>query len=336
MPFHMSEIKNSVIHRILILVLLILFCVLFFTSSTLAMNRLGCLGAGLTEYFVPGLGYALARQWDKAIVMGGARWIAAERYYQARDSGYYQGNADDIYTHVESEDSESGKSETTVRLTKETWEAHYYGNLYGNLLFTTWGDLYQNSCGSNTETYSLMLSPFRLDHFYKKWQFWVPITVLMWNHALFSEYSKVEYRLERGLTREDLNRDAFPQYYMVGVGEEMLFRGIIQHYFFTLLKDMWGLSPNASRHASIYSASAIFAAAHSGEGFTANPLGAFIFGVYEGYVYHPSVEEFDLITAIAIHAWWDILIMYTILSHADFHESQSDVYIPLFKVGFRF
>ena len=323
-------------------ILPVFLCTLIFQLSAsnhnhaYAISRGGCFGAAAAEYFVPGLGYAITRQWDKAIVFGGMRLYTGYKASEAFNSEYYQDDPDDIYETVDADESESGKDEIRVTLNKETWDAHYFSNLYGNLLFVTWGDLYQHSCQENTETYSLLFSPFRFDHFYNKWQFWLPILVLAGNYQSYDDNTMVEYYLKRGLTKDKINRDTFPQYYMVGVGEEMFFRGVVQHYFFESLRDFWKFSPSASRHLSILGASAVFAAAHTGTGFTASPATAFLFGLYEGYVYHPSLEEFDLITAIAIHSWWDLIVSYTILNHATYKEFHSDVQVPLFRIGFNF
>lgn len=319
------------------LALAILISTFFSANSPLmAVSRLGCLGAGAAEYLLPGSGYLFTGQWDKSIILGGGRWIAGNQYYQAATSEYYQEDRGDIYKVIEAEDSESEKTEISIYLNKETWQADFYGNIYGNLLFITWGDMYQHGCQSNTETYRWMLSPFRFDHFYNKWWFWVPFVYQMGMYAYFSDYAKVEYHLQRGLRESDLKQTAFPENYMIGVGEEMFFRGTVQHYLFEQLDNFWGFSPSASRYLSIAGASAIFAAAHDGSGFTASPLGAFFFGIYEGFVYHPSIEEFDLTTAIAIHSWWDIWVYYAILNHAEFKEYDTDARIPVFKIGFRF
>lgn len=321
---------------------LILVSLFTLEGSASAMNRLGCLGLGAAEIWVPGLGYGISRQWDKAAIIGGSRWVFSSLAYPSYDSEHYQDDPDDIYETVDAEDSESGKTETHITLNKETWDANYYSSLNFNLLLVTWGDLYQHSCEPNTETYDLMLSPFRFNHFYKKWEFWVPIGLLLANYAYQAGTPKsesdtrVKYYLRRGLTESDIKRDSFPKYYMVGVGEEMFFRGTLQHYFFETMKDRWAMSPSASRHLSILGASAVFAAAHDGTGFTANARWAFLFGIYEGYVYHPSLESFDLTTAIAIHAWWDILVTYTILNNAEFTESQSKMEVPLISIGFRY
>ncbi|MBT4267491.1 MAG: CPBP family intramembrane metalloprotease [Deltaproteobacteria bacterium] len=307
-----------------------------------AMSRLGCLGLGAAEVWVPGLGYGISRQWDKAIVFGSSRLITSSLAYSSYDTIYYQDDPDQIYQTVDKANTESGKTETRVYLNKETWDANYYSSLNFNLLLISLGDLYQHSCKPNTETYDLMLSPFRFDHFYKKWEFWIPIGVLIGNFAYFNEASekesetRVRYFLKRGLKESDLRRDSFPKYYFVGVGEEMFFRGTLQHYFFETMKDSWGVSPAASRHLSIAAASVVFAAGHDGNGFTADYFWAFMFGIYEGYVYHPSLESFDLMTAIAVHSWWDLLVTYTILNSAEFTESQAKVKIPLLSIGFRY
>lgn len=316
--------------------LITVLLIISFPASGFGISRGGCFGAAAAEYFVPGLGYAITRQWDKAVVIGGLRLYTGYKAVEAYSSEYYQEDEDDIYEFISADDSESGKDETTVTLTKETWEAHYYGSLYGNFLFVTWGDLYQFSCQENTETYALMASPLRFDHFYNKWQFWVPVGIALANYFTYEDDSIVEYHLSRGLTEDQMRRESFPQYYFVGVGEEMFFRGVVQHYFFESFRDYWNFSPGASRHLSILGASAVFALAHTGAGFTASPATAFLFGIYEGYTYHPSIEEFDLITAIAVHSWWDLIVSYTILNHASFKEYQSDLEFPVFQVGFRF
>ena len=304
-------------------------------GQSLAVSRLGCLGAAAVEYIVPGAGYAFTKQWDKALVFGGARWITRDQFFLAAGSEHYQENGT-VYRVVDADDSVSGKTETNIYMNKETWTAEYNASLNLNLLLISWADLYQNDCKINTETYQLMLSPFRFDLFYKKWSFWLPMAMRIASYATFSDNSKVEYFLQRGLTAADLKRDTFSQLYMVGIGEEMFFRGTVQHHLFFTLMDDWGFSAQVSRHLAVVGASAFFAAAHNGEGFAATPTGAFFFGLYEGYVYHPSLSEFDLATAIAIHAWWNILISYAILNHAEFTESQKSIRVPVFRIGFNF
>ncbi len=331
------------------------FCIVsIFPANGYGLSSWGCFGAGAAEYFVPGLGYAITLQVDKALILGGGRWYTGRKYSDAADSDDYESDPDKIYRTTDRDDSESGKEEVSIYLNESTWEANYYGNLYSNLLLTTWGDLYQNGCQPNRETYSLMASPFRFSHFYDNWMFWLPMAIALANYRFISDETKIDYYLEKGLSERDLKNDSFSQYYMVGVGEEMFFRGTIQHYLFESMKGYWGMSAASSRHGSIFAASLLFAAAHSGKGFTANSAQAFLFGLYEGYVYHPSLEEFDLTTAIAVHAWWDLLVAYAILNNAEFHEDRENVYdgdssksktgngvarstvFPLMRIAFRF
>ena len=316
-----------------------LFFISFFLSavysSAFGVSSLGCFGAAFLELPVPGLGYGLTKQWDKMISFGLVRHGAIIKASEGFNSEYYQ-KPDQIYVQRDAEESNSGKYETDVYLNRETWEARFYSSINFDLLLTTWGDMYLNDCENNVATYHSLAAPVDFPHFYKKWMFWAPISLLVYNHMTFDQYSEVNYFLGRGLTRNQLERESYAQYYLVGVGEEMFFRGTIQTAIFRLMRDDWDIHPRWSRHLSILSAASIFGAAHSGTGFSADSIQAFLYGVYQGYVFHPSLDEFDLTTAIAIHSWWDIIIAYTILSHAEFHETDSRVEVPLLQIGFMF
>lgn len=340
---------HSSLHKIKVNISAFLFFNLLLGFSTCyAEGGWRCFGAGVAELFVPGLGYVMTSQYDKSLLLGGGRWIASNKMAEAEDSEGYQEDSDDIYVTIDADESESEKEETYVYMNRETWTYRYNASLYSNLLLTTWGDMYQHGCKPNTETYQWMAAPLNFAHFYDNWMFWLPTLFLVGNYHTIDKYVKVEYYLGRGLTQSQVRRDSLSQYYMVGVGEEMFFRGAVQHSIYDALKDRLEFSPALSRHMSIFLASAVFAAAHNGAGFTANSGSAFLFGLYEGYVYHPSIDEFDLTTAIAVHAWWDILVTYAILNHAEFFEKEEDVSndqkekkrtspsIPLASIAFRF
>ena len=49
-------------------------------SSTRA--DLNCAGSALAEWLVPGLGYAINDDYDKALIFGGLRWWAINGYMQ--------------------------------------------------------------------------------------------------------------------------------------------------------------------------------------------------------------------------------------------------------------
>ncbi|MCP4298500.1 MAG: CPBP family intramembrane metalloprotease [Proteobacteria bacterium] len=314
-----------------------LFILIVYPDSSLyAISRLKCLGAGLAELYIPGMGYAITRQWDKAVILGGSRWFLSGQVLNSIDSDNYQKEPDDIYHIVNEEDSNSGQTEVSVYLNKATWEGQLAGSLYGNLLLTSWSDLYMHRCQPNTTTYSYLAAPFQFSHFYKKWQFWVPTLLALQANFSLSEDSRINYYLGKGLTENQLRRDSFPKYGMVGVGEEMFFRGAAQTFFYQTWQETFGVSPSMAHHLGVFTAAAFFGAAHDGTGFSADFGSAFIFGIYEGYVYQPSINEFDLTTAIAIHAWYDIILTYAIYNNATFHELDDQIEIPLMRVAFTF
>jgi len=92
-------------------------------------------------------------------------------------------------------------------------------------------------------------------------------------------------------------------------------------------------------------ASSLFAVAHDGSGFSANPGAAFLAGLYLGTVYHPAQGDFNLTEAIAIHSWWNSLISYknyrdaTFVERADGETAKTlrvNNYQPLFGFTYRF
>lgn len=308
------------------MLLIIGIAILSSGNAAYAVSNMKCLGASMLEFFLPGVGYVYLDQYDKAVLLGGGRWTTLFFYQEAVRSEEYQGDNDKIYQRTSSGESETGEEELRVFLNKETWQAEYNMSLNTNLLLISLGDMYMNRCQPNFETYKYMFSPIRIDHFFDNWMFWFPMALLAAFPEEFAETSGVEYFLERGLSSSDIFRDSGVRYYTVGVGEEMISRGTIQNFFFEKMKNSWGWNPQFSRHASVLAAAAVFAAGHSGEGHSTDASGAFFMGIYLGYTYHPSLEEFDLMTAIALHSWWDMMIMYIILKNAEFYENQEDVY----------
>lgn len=304
--------------------------------SLMAMSKLACFGAAVAEAYVPGLGYTLTGQLDKAAIFGGARWAAGFKIGEAMDSPYFQETAEDIYL-VEKGDPVNGvPDQTWVYLNQETWNYQFYATISQNMLFTAWGDMYRNRCKSGGDTYEMMAAPLDVGHWANKWEFWAPIALVVYSAMNYEKFNKTEYHLGNGLTEKQIRQDSFPMFYMVGVGEEMLFRGTFQHAFFDLYQESFNMSPHASRLGAILSGAAVFGAAHSGNGFSANAGQAFLAGIYFGYLYQPDPDNFDLKTAIAVHAWWDLIITYAILNSATFIEEDTPVAVPLVNIAFNF
>lgn len=280
-----------------------------------ARDNFNCWLLAGAEFLIPGMGYAIMQDWDKMVFLGGARWASGMAYVQYASHDDYQEDSDDIYV----ETGEGDDEELHIFLNKETFLANTNASIYSNLTYATMYDLYDGGCENNPDTYYNFLAPIRFDKHFDSIQFWAPLAVL--GGSLDTD-TNTTYHVEKGLTRSEMQRYGFLQYYLVGVGEEMLFRGVIQRSLYYWLKDSY--SRTASRWGAIVGASTIFGLAHSGEGLTAGPGAAFLAGLYLGWVYQDENEQFDLDKAIAIHSWWDVGITYHNLAHSDFEELDQD------------
>ncbi len=302
-----------VLRKILLQGLGIFIC-LVIPFSAWGVSSIGCIGATVAEYLLPGLGYGFLGHYDKMLVFGGARWVTLNKYMQYSTDDDYEENFSNIYSRREIEDE---KIQHDFFYSRETFYANAYSSMYGNLTFATFYDLYESGCDENTETFGLMLAPFQIWNFYDKWTFWLPT---IWASSVSLELDLVTYHVDNDLSRNEMINTSFLKYQLVGVGEEMLFRGIIQQSLYNLYS--MGMSKSISRWGSIITASAVFGAAHSGAGFTATPAIAFLAGLYLGIIYHPADGEFELIEPIAIHSWWDTILENRRLRGATFIERE--------------
>ena len=329
----MKFVKTSILHVFILLVG-------FFTPfSVWGVSSLGCLGATVAEYLIPGLGYGVLGHYDKMIVLGGSRWMAINKYLAYSSSDDYEEYYKKIHKKTELSD---GKEQHDFFYSRETYYANAYLSVYGNLTYTTFYDLYEKGCENNSETYGLMLAPFQVWEFGDELTFWAPT---IWASSAPLDTDKLTYHVDTDLSKTEMINMSFLQYQLVGVGEELLFRGVIQQSLFKLYSN--GLSKNISRWGSILTASAIFGAAHNGAGFSASPGIAFAAGIYLGWVYHPADGDFDLIQPIAIHSWWDTILEHRRLQGGNYVERKqgenalnyplkSERIYPLFGFNYRF
>ena len=116
-----------------------------------------------------------------------------------------------------------------------------------------------------------MLSPFQVMDYGNKLTFWIP-TLIVKTVPMDSEL--VYYHVDRHLTRQEMLQLSFLEYQLVGIGEEMLFRGVLQRFLFNMYSQ--GFSKGFSRWGSILTASTAFASAQTSKGFTATPIAAFL------------------------------------------------------------
>ncbi len=327
----------------------LMLIVSFFLYSTQSLYAVGgggwsCFGWGALEAGAPGVGYLVTKQYEKAALLGGSRWIFMYQAEMARGKEDFQGDgtdyngldSDQIVSQVNQEDSEINKDELYFYYNKASWDYTYYQGLDSNFAMIAIADLYRGGCKANGETADLMLSPVRFDHFLTNWMFYPPILMLAYSAQTWSDTTKIEYHLGTGLKESTVFRDSMVTHYGVGIAEEMLFRGTIQHSLFDLYSKDWGWSPELSRHLSIASGSAIFGLAHNGVGGSADSASAFFYGIYLGYVYHPKLGEHDLMTSIAIHSWNNMIVSYLMLKNAEVTETQDEVSVPLLNIAFEF
>jgi len=231
--------------------------------SALGVSSLGCLGATVAEYLIPGLGYGVLGHYDKMLVLGGSRWMAINKYLTYSSSADYEKYYNKIYKETELTDDEN---QHDYFYSRETYFANAYLSMYGNLTFATFYDLYETGCEKNTETFGMMLAPFQVWEFADELTFWGPT---IWASTVSLDTNLLTYHVDSDLSKTEMINTSFLQYQLVGVGEEMLFRGVIQQSLFKLYST--GLSKGLSRWGSILTASAIFGAAHNGAGFSASP-----------------------------------------------------------------
>jgi len=286
---------------------------LLIPNTTWGVSSLSCLGATVAEYLIPGLGYGVLGQFDKMLILGGARWMAINKYMAYVSDSDFEQNYENIYKKTNLEDE---KTQHDFFYSKETFYANAYLSIYGDLTFVTFYDLYDKGCEYNPDTYGLMLSPFKIWEYGDEFTFWVPT---IWASSVPLDSDLITYHVDSDLSRKEMINTSFLQYQLVGVGEEMLFRGVIQQSLFKLLT-VGGVSKSFSRWGSIITASAVFGAAHAGRGFSATPGIAFAAGLYLGWVYHPVDGDFDLTQPIAIHSWWDTILEHRRLSGAKYVE----------------
>jgi len=207
--------------------------------SALGVSSIGCLGATIAEYLIPGLGYGVLGHYDKMLVLGGSRWMAINKYTSYSSSDDYENYYNKIYKKTEFSDD---KNQHDYFYSRETYFANAYLSMYGNLTFVTFYDLYETGCEKNTETFGMMLAPFQV------WEFGDELTFLgptIWASTVSLDTDKLTYHVDQDLSKTEMINLSFLQYQLVGVGEEMLFRGLIQQSLFKLYSS--GLSKGLAR-----------------------------------------------------------------------------------------
>ena len=306
------------------------------TATPSSISPLLCTGATIAELFIPGVGYLIVNQYEKAAIFGGSRWLASIEAARYRKSEDYEGKTSRIYKY----ETKGNVEKVDIFLSRETFYADFYGRLSTDLGFVSIYDLYDGNCGDNPETYSEIFSPFQFGKFGDRWTFWLPTGLAAWPRT----GQDVTYHVDSDLTRQEMLIASFIQHQLVGAGEEMLFRGVIQRSFYEWFSG--NMSRTTARWSSIFSGAAVFGLAHNGQGFSANSLQAFLMGIYLGWVYHPEEGDFNLTEVIAIHSWFNSINVTQQIQGAKFVERKlgenakntksTNRYYPQLAITYRF
>jgi len=307
---------------------------LLLCETSFGINKLGCLGIGILDWYLPGVGSAVVlRQWEKPFTLFTPYYLARKSAREYTESEYYQDRHPLDEEMIPADQTESGEKEYWYFFNKETAKARSYYRLSNSFRAFAVYDLYQSGCQPDveTDTYPLMLAPVRFDKFYNDWMFWVRLGI-HWFYSELTNREKVKKRLflGRGLKSNEWVRDETISFYFQGTSEEMLHRGIIQNYMFESLQRV-NISPRISRHLAVLGGAAVFGLSHEND-----PSDHFWSGVYYGYMYHRSLDEFNLLSAAATHAWMNTLTAIKLVLDSDVHESDEDVEITLLYLGFSF
>ncbi len=270
-----------------------------------------CLLVGVAETAVPGLGYGIQQDWDKMAILGGLRWYAraAEEQYKAEDD--FMEFDDDL-------DLERDGQDVEVRIRRSAHMAAMHQLMQFDLLNVTWYDLYDRSCEENPDTYRRFLDPFRFQEFGDQYTFWIPIgidlTVGRDIGQTFQKQDRVTYQLEE-ITQDELIGTTLIGSYFHSVAEAMFFNGLVHRAMFDGYSQLF--SPRVARWVTIISDGLVFGLFHDG-----TPM-SYLTGMYNGWVYHPQTDRFDLTQLIGIFTWTTMIANYHIFSTASYQESQN-------------
>jgi membrane protease YdiL (CAAX protease family) len=251
------------------------------------------LAAG-ASLFLPGLGQAMAGQPGKGALHFG--FATANRERAAHLVG------DDAFLTLEEHADEDNR---VFYLNRTTYYANLHATLWLNTHFYSAYDAYRSrrrqlgGLGYNTPTPreglgELALAPIRPRYLLRPTTL-VPLLAPLYSLAKPAEGGWVTVT-DSSIDRGEIAAMNTVRYGSVAVGEEALFRGVVN----TDLSDRWG------PWVGLALSSAIFGAAHSGTGGTADVGVATGYGAYLGWLQQHN--DYRLGEVVALHFWWDFLI----------------------------
>ncbi len=265
-------------------------------SVVWGVSSLGCWGIWASEVLIPGSGYLILGDLDKALLLGGTRLYLRGKWSAAESSSDYESDLDKI-KYVDDEGNEH------FFLNQATWERGLYYQREEQLLQVVTWDLYEHACEDSLEVYGVLLAPFQIWEFGAEPFFWGGIAYEFYDTRPQSGEPFDTWHLGDGLSPHDIEEGTLFNEFFAGVGEEAFFRGVIQNWVYHYFSD--SLSHYGAAIASTLFSNLAFAAAHLDNLNGSNATGAFLSGLYNSFLYIKDADEgdFNLTLTIAYHAW---------------------------------
>lgn len=166
----------------------------------------------------------------------------------------------------------------------------------------------------------LCLAPFRLDYLIRPTTF-VPILVI--GGLVAADVLTGSERAIKFSTADGFFTSAFS--YQAGVGEEALFRGVMQPALMETVSDRRAFAANLVQ-------ALVFGAAHYSPDHNNLPWPQFLFGLYLGWL--TQYREYTLSENIFIHVWWDVIAIGATYALSNKTEKNQSVYLPVLNLHF--
>ncbi len=270
-----------------------------FAPPSAGASEAGWAAAG--SLFLPGIGQVANGETAKAAAHFGvyAASVAAAVYYVEHDD----------YIEFDDRYDDDDRIITTNRASER---AELFGRAALGTAFYSSYDAYRTrrmqlgNRGYRTPTppdtlADLARAPFRGEYL-TRWTTLAPLAVAASTLFIPVEDSWVT-TTDDTITRGEIAAMTFPQQGAVAIGEEAFFRGVVNNSFSHSFGEAWGLAGS----------SVVFGLAHSGDGISAAPLAATVYGAYLGWLHQRN--DYRLGESVAIHFWWNVLVSLSALRY---------------------
>ena len=312
-------------------------------------TRKSCLGIGVADFFLPGVGYLANGEYGKLATISALRWFSIIQALYPNGLRYLEPQNPRFFEGISGE-----KVRDSVDIFGVGHENLGFRYLYDSLTYFSIWDFVESKCAKDPTSPKVFLAPFRFKHFYKKAVFIAPMAYLLGKFALHliepqkHSASSMAYRdnYYEPLSESQYYRHHVFRSYSTSIGEELLFRGIVQKQLYQIAMESFRLPERWARYLAIFSSASLYALAHRYENpyenqvqRNYNPIQAsfseaFLAGLVLGWSFQSKPKAFDIITPIALHYWWNTLIgllLYQKLGNAD-----GPISVPIMSIQYSF